>query len=102
MFRDNEDMICCAILFLIALAIANNAFKNKFTSLRQIYSLVILNSTDRICLKWDDNWAKRLIFCNIKQTPIGIYISDIKSLSYAKHRYYFVRLSRTCRFRKRL
>jgi hypothetical protein len=35
----------------MALAIADNAFKNKFTSLAQIYSLVVPSTTDRIRLK---------------------------------------------------
>ncbi len=38
----------------MALAIADNAFKNKFTLLRQIYDLVVPKGTDRIRLKWDD------------------------------------------------
>ena len=86
----------------MALAIADNAFKNKFTSLRQIYDLVVPKGTDRIRLKWDDEWAKRPIFRDIEHTPTKVQISKTKSFPYAKHRYYFVRLGRTCRFRKRL
>ncbi|CZS92505.1 uncharacterized protein RAG0_03115 [Rhynchosporium agropyri] len=56
-FRDNESIICCLVIFIIALAITDNAFKNKFTFLRQIYDLVIPNGTDRIRLKWDDDGA---------------------------------------------
>ena len=101
-FRDDESIICCPVTFIVALAIADNAFKNKFTSLRQIYDLVVPKGTDRIRLKWDDDWAKRPIFRDVEQTPTKVQISKTKSFPYAKHRYYFVRLGRTCCFRKRL
>ncbi|MAD84687.1 MAG: hypothetical protein CL912_17140 [Deltaproteobacteria bacterium] len=101
-FRDDESIICCPVIFIVALAIADNAFKNKFTSLRQIYDLVVPKGTDRIRLKWDDDWAKRPIFRDVEQTPTKVQISKTKSFPYAKHRYYFVRLGRTCCFRKRL
>lgn len=86
----------------MALALADNAFENKFTSLAQIYNLVVPNGTDRIRLKWDDDWKKRPIFRDVEHTPTGVRISETKSLKYAKHRRYFVRLGRTCGYRKRL
>ncbi|CZS92345.1 uncharacterized protein RAG0_02749 [Rhynchosporium agropyri] len=46
-FRDDESIICCPVIFIMALAIADNAFKNVFTSLRQIYDLVVPNGTDQ-------------------------------------------------------
>jgi hypothetical protein len=35
----------------MALALADNAFENKFTSLEQIYNLVVLSTTNHIRLK---------------------------------------------------
>jgi hypothetical protein len=142
---------------MIALAIADNAFENKFTSLAQIYNLTVPSTTDRIRLKWDKDWAERPIFRDVEKTPgyedstsktqpifeddkdrihdallenarkktrggkgstrhgsltsqdaekqiIGgqVRISKKRSLSYQKHRHYFVRLGRTCRYRKKL
>jgi hypothetical protein len=53
-FYEGENLTCCPVLFTMALALADNAFKNKFTSLAQIYKLVVDTSkTDRIRLKWD-------------------------------------------------
>ena len=53
-FYEGENLTCCLVLFTMALALADNAFKNKFTSLAQIYDLVVDTSeTDRIRLKWD-------------------------------------------------
>jgi hypothetical protein len=141
---------------MMALALADNAFENKFTSLAQIYDLVVPGTTDRIRLKWDKEWAERPVFRDVekslgdevcesmtrsisqgsvnrlqdlkmkdaeksnrvrkgcaqhrphktlakKQTPGGnVRISKTKSLSYQKHRHHFVRLGRTCGYRKRL
>ncbi len=101
-FYEGENLICCPVLFTIALALADNAFKNKFTSLKQIYDLVVPSDTDRIRLKWDDDWAKRPIFRDVENTPHGVRISKTKALEYSKHQHHFIRLSCTCGFRKRL
>ncbi|PMD51335.1 uncharacterized protein K444DRAFT_545435, partial [Hyaloscypha bicolor E] len=50
-FYKGKNLIYYPVLFIIALALANNAFKNKFTSLKQIYNLVIPSTTNRIRLK---------------------------------------------------
>jgi hypothetical protein len=85
-FCESEDLIYyCLILFMMALALADNAFKNKFTSLKQIYDLIVLSNTDRIRLRWDEEWAKRPIFCDVEHTPKGVRISKTKALQYTKH-----------------
>jgi Protein of unknown function (DUF3435) len=53
----------------MALALADNAFENKFTSLAQIYNLVIPGATDRIRLKWKKEWAERPVFRDVEKTP---------------------------------
>lgn len=119
-------MICCPVLFVISLALADKAFKNKFTSLAQIHSLIVPPTTDRIRLKWDDDWKQRPIFRDVepkskgvrvsqhddsKQRPPcrdvetrskGVRISKTKSLTYSKHRHHLVRIGRICHYRKRL
>ena len=85
---------------MIALAIADNAFENKFTSLAQIYNLTVPSTTDRIRLKWDTEWAKRPVFRDV--APNGAGISLTRAISYQKHRHYFIRLGRTCGYRKKL
>lgn len=40
-FYEAEDLVYCGVTFMLALALANNIFKNNFTSLKDIYSLVI-------------------------------------------------------------
>jgi hypothetical protein len=101
-FYEGENLICCPVLFTMALALADNAFENKFTSLAQIYDLVVTSDTDRIRLKWDKEWAKRPVFRDVENTPSGDRISEMRPLGYEKHRRYFVRLGRTCGYRKKL
>jgi len=47
-FYEAEDLVCCGVIFMLALALADNVFKNKFTFLKDIYSLVVPPDTDRI------------------------------------------------------
>jgi hypothetical protein len=101
-FYEAEDLACCGVTFMLALALADNAFKNKFTSLKDIYSLVVPPDTDRIRLQWDDEWAERPVFRDVEHTASGIRISKTKALQYTKHRHHLVRLGRTCGYEKRL
>jgi hypothetical protein len=99
-FYEGENLVCCPVLFTMALALANNAFESKFTSLAQIYSLIVPPSTDRIRLKWDKEWAQRPVFRDV--APGGAGISQTRAISYYKHRHNFTRLGRTCGYRKKL
>jgi len=85
-----------------ALTLADNAFKNKLTSLKYIYGLIVPPDTDRIRLQWDDEWAKRPVFCDAEYTANRVRMSKTKALQYTKHRHYLVHLGRTCGFEKRL
>ncbi|OBT82853.1 hypothetical protein VE02_09903 [Pseudogymnoascus sp. 03VT05] len=101
-FYKGEDLSCCAVSFMLALALANNAFKNEFKSLRDIYNLVVPLDADRITLEWDDEWAEQPIFRDVKVTANGVRISKTKSFQYAKYQYYFVRLGRVMGYKKAL
>ncbi|OBT41612.1 hypothetical protein VE00_07824 [Pseudogymnoascus sp. WSF 3629] len=91
-FYEGENLSCCAVSFMLALALADNAFKNKFKSLRDIYNLVVNPDANHITLEWDDEWAERPIFRDVKATTNG----------YSKYRYYFVRLGRVMGYEKAL
>jgi hypothetical protein len=52
MFYNNDgNLVCNPIMYIIALAFANNAFANNFTCLEQIYELVVSPKADRIRLE---------------------------------------------------
>ena len=87
-------------MYMIALAFADNAFKNPFTCLEDIYKLVVPPGLDYIRLGQKDSQAKTPIFRDIENTASGICISQTKPLEYFKHRHHFIRLGRTCGFEK--
>ena len=56
MFYDNDgNLICNLVIYMIALAFADNAFKNNFTYLEEIYRLVVPPKSDCIRLRWKDS-----------------------------------------------
>ncbi|PVH70401.1 hypothetical protein DL98DRAFT_136727 [Cadophora sp. DSE1049] len=101
-FYEAEDLACCGVTFMLALALADGAFKNKLTSLRDVYSLVVPPDTDRIRLQWDEDWAQRPVFRDVEHTANGVRVSRTKALDYQKHRHHLIRLGRTSGFEKKL
>jgi hypothetical protein len=101
-FYEAEDLACCGVTFMLALALVDGAFKNELTSLRDLYNLVVPRDTDRIRLQWNENWAQAPVFRDIEHTTNGLRVSRIKALDYAKHRHHLIRLGRTSGFEKKL
>lgn len=50
-FYGVEDLVYYRVTFILALILTDNIFKNKFISLKDIYSLVVLLNTDYIRLQ---------------------------------------------------
>lgn len=99
-FYEGDNLVCCPVLFMISLALADNAFESKFTSLADIYNLIVPPTTDRIRLKWDKEWLQRPVFRDV--VPSGTRISETQAINYRKYRDHFIRLGRTCGYRKKL
>lgn len=103
MFYDNDGNLACnPVMYMMALAFADNAFENGFTQPEEIYRLVVPPETDRIRLRWKDSWTKIPIFRDVENTAHGVRVSRTKPLQYPKHRHHFIRLGRTCGFEKTL
>ena len=103
MFYNNDgNLVCNPVMYIMALAFTDNAFANDFTRPEQIYELVVPPEADRIRLQWKESWARTPIFCDVENTANGVRVSPNKPLQYDKHRYYFIRLGRTCGFEKKL
>ena len=49
-FYKAEDLVYYGVTFILALALTDSVFKNKLTSLSNVYSLVVPPDTDRIRL----------------------------------------------------
>jgi hypothetical protein len=101
-FHEEESLVFCPVIYLLALAFADDAFEANFTTPGEIYNLVIPNGSDRLRLRWKKPWEERPIFRDVEDTASGVRISETKPLQYPKHRHHFVRLGRTCGFEKAL
>jgi hypothetical protein len=101
-FYKTEDLACCGVTFMLALALADSVFKNKLTSLSDVYSLVVPPDADRIRLQWDEDWAQRPVFRDVEHTANGIRMSKTKALDYLKHQHHLIRLNQTSGFKKKL
>jgi hypothetical protein len=49
-YNNNSNLIYNLVMYIIALAFANNAFKNNFTCLEEIYRLIVPPKLDYIYL----------------------------------------------------
>lgn len=50
-FLEGKNLIYCPVLLIYSLVLTDRAFKNRFILLVQLYGLVILRTTDCLCLK---------------------------------------------------
>jgi hypothetical protein len=50
-YNNNSNLIYNLVMYIIALAFANNTFKNNFTYLEEIYKLVVPPKSDCIRLQ---------------------------------------------------
>jgi hypothetical protein len=50
-YNNNGNLMCNPIMYIMALAFADNAFQNNFTCPEEIYSLVVPPKSDRIRLR---------------------------------------------------
>jgi hypothetical protein len=59
MFYDSDgNLICNPVMYMMALAFADDAFKNNFNCPEAISGPVVPPESDRIRLRWKDSWAK--------------------------------------------
>ena len=54
-YNNNGNLICNPIMYMMALAFADNAFQINFTCPEEIYSRVVPPQLDRIRLQWKDS-----------------------------------------------
>ena len=101
-FHEEEMLLHCPLLHMMALAFADKVFENGFSTLEGIYKLVVGAKTDRVRLLWKDEWRERPIFRDVRRTPKGALIAADKALQYAKVRQHFIRLGRSCGYANKL
>lgn len=51
-FHEEDSLVFCPIIYLLALAFADDAFEANLTTPDEIYNFVIPNESDRLRLRW--------------------------------------------------
>lgn len=72
-FHEEISLIHCPVLGMLALAIADGAFKNNVECLSKIYTLRVPPTKDRLPLDWKPEWNDRPIFRQMDGDPRAHY-----------------------------
>lgn len=100
-FHEETTLLHDPVLHMMALALADGAFKNGFTDLEQVYGLVVPKDADRLRLVWKEEWQNRPVFRDVV-SAYGTRVSLEKALPYAKTRGHLIRLGRALGYAKKL
>lgn len=100
-FHEETTLLHDPVLHMMALALADSAFKNHVNDLKQVYGLVVPKDADRLRLVWKDEWQDRPVFRDVVSAH-GTQVSLEKALPYAKTRGHLIRLGRALGYAKKL
>ena len=87
-----DDLIFDPILLMIVIAILDNAFDAKVTSVEDIYRTRVPAPRHSLEFKWRQKKLRTLIFRQAERTTTGIGTSSTKALRYHTFLYYLQRL----------
>jgi len=93
-FREDDMLIYDPLIPIMGLAFADEAFINEFKDPEEIYELVVPQNSDRLRLRWKEEWQKRPVFRDVEDSEDGIRIALDKALKYQKERDHLIRLGR--------
>ncbi|KAK0701564.1 hypothetical protein B0T26DRAFT_681697 [Lasiosphaeria miniovina] len=93
-FREDDMLIYDPLIPIMGLAFADGAFVNEFKDPEEIYELVVPPNSDRLRLRWKEEWRRRPVFRDVEDSEEGIRIAVNKALKYQKERGHLVRLGR--------
>jgi hypothetical protein len=83
---------------ILGISAGQDAFRDNFTSIQQIYDLVIPAERNVLRIKWKNEALNKPFSCNVKNAIGGGRILRDKAFPYAKYRDIFVRLGRVAGF----
>jgi len=92
-FHEEDTLLHDPVLHMLSSAFSDDAFFNPFGSVGEIYDLVVPPESDRLKLRWKEEWLDRPIFRDVELAN-GVKISLTKALKYKKVRDHLVRLGR--------
>ena len=99
-FYENDYLMFCPVLYMLALAFADNAFaSDDIKSAQDIHKLIVPEFKESIYLKWKDEWMSRPIFRRACSTVDGPVTSMVKALPYASYASHLSRLAIGAGFR---
>ena len=80
---------------IMALAFADDAFANEFNGPEDVYDLVVPVNSDRLRLRWKEEWCNRPVFRDVEPSANGVRVARDKPLPYSKERGHLIRLGRS-------
>lgn len=101
-FREDDMPLYDPLILIMALAFADNAFANEFNGPEDIYDLLVPANSDRLRLRWKEEWCNRPIIRDIEPSPNGVQVALNKALPYSKERGHLIRLGRSIGLAKAL
>lgn len=101
-FREDDMLIYDPLIPIMALAFADSAFLNELKDPEDICKLVVPANSDRIRLRWKEEWLKRPVFRDVELSGGAVRISLTKALQYRKERHHLIRLGRSIGLAKAL
>jgi len=101
-FREDDMLLYDPLIPIMALAFADNAFANDFNGPEHIYDLVVPANSDRLRLRWKEEWCNRPVFRNVEPSANGVRVARDKPLPYSKERGHLIRLGRSIGLAKAL
>jgi hypothetical protein len=97
-FRLEGTAAFCIVSYILSIGVSQDALRDKFTSIQDIFDLNIPAGRDVLRIKWKKELLNQPFLCNVRNTSGGVCILKEEAFPYAKYRDIFVRLGRVAGF----
>jgi hypothetical protein len=97
-FRLEGTPAFCIISYILSIGVSQEALRDKFTSIQDIFDLNIPAGRDVLRIKWKKELLNQPFLCDVRNTSEGVCVVKEKAFPYAKYRDIFVRLGRVAGF----
>ena len=101
-FRLEGTPAFCIVSYILSIGVGQEALRDGFTSVQEIFDLNIPVGRDVLRVKWKKELLHQPFLCDVRNTSEGVRILKEKAFPYAKYRDIFVRLGHVAGFEKSL
>ncbi|KAF1838361.1 hypothetical protein BDW02DRAFT_636434 [Decorospora gaudefroyi] len=101
-FRLEGTPAFCIVSYILSIGIGQEALRDEFSSVRDIFDLNIPADRDVLRIRWKKELLNQPFLCDVRNTIEGVRILKEKAFPYAKYRDTFVRLGRIAGFEESL